>query len=70
MNVQADIYAKLKAAINPPAQFHSDAEILHEWAPVKVRHHDGTEYKIHSKFDKEMYNHLTISTSREYWEKK
>ena len=66
MNVQADIHAKLKAAINPPAHFHSDVEIFNEWALVKIRHPDGTEYKIHSNFDKEMYNQLTISTSREY----
>ena len=69
MNVQAHTHAKLKAAINPPLNFHSEAEILHEWAPVKIRNHDGTDIKIHSNFDKELYKQLTIKTSREYWKK-
>ena len=67
MNVQADIHAKVKAAINLPSTFHTEAEIAHEWAPVKVRNEYGIQTKIYSSFDKDLYNRLTTFTSRNYW---
>lgn len=70
MNVSADTHAKIKAGTNPPANFESEAEILHEMTPIKLRNESGIPIRIHSNLDKVLYEKLTTNTSRKYWHKK
>ena len=70
MNVSADMHGKLKADINPPINFESEAEILHEWTPIKIKNVTGESVRIHSNFEKELYEHITAKNSQSYWKNK
>ena len=70
MNVSADTHAKVKAEEEPYENFHHTAAIYKEWPPIKIKQNTGFPIKIHSRLDKSLYDIITTSASRTYWQKK